>query len=370
MRWPYIRTLLLLSASLLPCTQATVWTKPYPICAGPSRWPQVQCSGSGTNTTAGGYEVVVFIEAASLVLNWTLGVDYYFACKDINVFLGLNLDGQGSLIDNVTDPGLCYAAISAIAVNEIRLSNGIRFSFPHYTSTLRFLTLLQTTSNSNIWAFFDPFAPSLWMVLGLTGLIIPILIVLVDIIYWYGSELPVRMNLVGFWTHFSRLLYVSLCNLMQPGPKELSWAYEATTEIERHRGILQEGQERVQAMPSYMILLTFGFLTLIVCSSYTATLASFLSANPLVAGYQTIGDLKGQSVGTTATNALGGLNLTQRYGVYIQSLNAFSSQGIITNWLPQLRSGAIKAAIAVCLMCHASSSAAELYSNAGRDGRQ
>lgn len=350
MHIPNIRTwlLLFLSASLLllPCMRATVWTKPYPICASPSRWPQVQCYGDGTNTTTDGYEATVFVEAVRLGLNWTQGVDYYFNCKEITVMLGLNLDGQGALTDNITDPGLCFAGISAIGVNELRLSNGVRFSFPHYTSTLRFLTLLKISSTNDIWSFFYPFAPSLWMMIGVTGLIIPVLLIIVDVIYWFGSELNVRFNLVGFWSHFSRLLYLSIVNLMKPGPNDLQWAYETTTEIERHRNVLGEGQERVQAMPSYLLLLTFGFLTLIVCSSYTATLASFLSSSPVVATYQSMAELRGLPVGTTATYATGVLNLTQRYGVLIQTLSAFSSDGIVSNWLPMLRSGQVKALIA------------------------
>ena len=344
-----LRTLLLLSASLLllPCIRAIVWTKPYPICAGPARWPQVQCYGSGTNASASGYEADVFVKAASLVLNWTQGIDYYFNCKEVTVMLGLNLNGQGAITDNATSPGVCFAGLSAIAINEIRLQQGVRFSFPHYTSNLRFITPLKTKSTEDIWAFFYPFAPSLWMVIGLTGLLIPCLIVVIDIIYWHGSELPVRLNPLGFWTNFSRLLYLSLVNLMKPGPNDVGWAYEATTEMERHHGVLHEGQERVQAMPSYLVLLTFGFLTLIICSSYTATLASYLSANPTVASYESMPDLRGLPVGTTATYATGALNLTQRYGVVLQTLTAYSSQGIINDWLPALRSGQIKAAVAV-----------------------
>lgn len=345
---PYIGTLmipLLASLLILPCTLATVWVKPYPICAGPARWPQIQCDGNGTNTIAQGYEAEVFIKAVALGLNWTQGIDYYFACKDVTVMLGLNLNGQGALIDNVTSPGLCYAGISAIVISDARLKNGVRFSFPHYSGPLRLLTMLSLDVDKDIWAFFYPFASNLWMVIGLTGLLIPILTIIIDIVYWHGSELSARFNLLGFWTNFSRLLYISICNLMQPGPKDLGWAYEATTQIERRYEILQEGQERVQAMPSYLLLLTFGFLTLIVCSSYTATLASYLAASSTLAGYQTVGDLKNQPTGTTGTYATGAFSLASKYGVQAVTILPFSIENILNDWIPRLRSGQVKAVV-------------------------
>ena len=58
-----------------------------------------------------GFEIDVFSQAASIGLNWTQGVDYYFVCQSQSVIVGVAGDGNGSMLDNSST--LCYAAASA-----------------------------------------------------------------------------------------------------------------------------------------------------------------------------------------------------------------------------------------------------------------
>ena len=88
----------------------------------------------------------------------------------------------------------------------------------------------------------------------------PFIILLVEWIYWLGSSREFNSP-KEFWAIFSNLMFGSIGALMQAGPADLTPA----------------SCRKIEAMPTYFIILAFGFFTLIICSSYTANLAAFLT---------------------------------------------------------------------------------------------
>lgn len=349
---PYIRTwLLLLTASLLlvPCTRATVWTKPYPICLQSGAWPVSQC----LNTTnpyfpqTAGFEPEIFSKAASLGLNWTLGVDYYYVCSTFATILGSRVganNGLGGAMSN-TSESLCFSGAAGITITQTRIDNGIQFSFPHVYTSIATLVEIAVSTDSSIWRFFLPFTTGMWLAIGCTGLVYPILVMWVSTIYWSGSILHVKTSIIGTWTFFSHLWYQSLAALMQPGPPDMSWAFEKKELADRRNGHLATEDKKLPPMPIFLMNIAFGFFTLIISATYVANLAAFLVAGAQsTQPYQTISDLSGQEVGTSLVYAAGTDSLTQYNLVPVAfQAGALVVQNALKDWLPALRNGTVSA---------------------------
>ena len=92
----------------------------------------------------------------------------------------------------------------------------------------------------------------------LTGGLLPFVLLLIEWIYWSSSSHALTRP-IQIWGVLANLLNGSLGALMQGGPPDLT----------------------ISAMPNYFVVLAFGFVTLIICSSYTANLAAFLSSTQL-----------------------------------------------------------------------------------------
>ena len=264
---------LLASLLILPCTLATVWVKPYPICIGSPKWPTSQCDSNASTPSlpyVQGFEPDVFTQAAALGLNWTLGVDYYYVCSSFNEIMGAesgSKSGLGGALVN-TSASRCFAGGSGITISETRIENGIQFSFPHLYTSIGILVKLSITSENNIWSFFFPFTTELWIAIGCTGLCFPLLIMFVTAIYWSGSTADSRQTVIGTWTFFSHLWFQSLAALMQPGPPDMGWSFDKKEAVDKRTGALNSDRDRHVPMPVYLLLLSFGFFTLIISSTY------------------------------------------------------------------------------------------------------
>ena len=339
----HLRTLLLLSASLLlPCIRATVWAKPYPICLNTAGWPISQCDANPTNSTfpyAQGFEPDVFAKAATLGLNWTLGIDYYFVCSSFSAMLGSQVganNGLGGALSN-TSSSQCFAGASGITITQTRIDNGIQFSFPHVYTSIAILVEIQVSTDKSIWRFFLPFTAQLWIAIACTGLIYPVLIMIVTTLYWYGSVGRVKPTVTGAWTFFSHLWYLSLAALMQPGPPDMCWAFEKKEAVDRRTGTLKSERKKLPPMPIFLMNLAFGFFTLIISATYLANLAAFLTADANSSQpFQSLTQLSGQTVGTSLVYAGGPESLAQ-FGVVPMGLQGSLLAGSLNSWLPMLR---------------------------------
>lgn len=69
----------------------------------------------------------------------------------------------------------CDVALNGITITQSRIDAGIRFSYPYLPTSLAIVVpgYMDTTSG---WDFFKPFSSSLWIALGLTILMFPVVL--------------------------------------------------------------------------------------------------------------------------------------------------------------------------------------------------
>ena len=167
--------LLLLLAALAPgataqsssATTTTTGGGPLTVCT--ANWsPMVNCSAGRDPSSFSGHDMDLFRQAAAL-LDLQEGSGYAFACMRFSDMIA----------DLTAANGTCALAIAGITVTTKRQAAGILFSYPYFHSGLGML-VKTTTAAPDGWAFVKPFQWSLWLALGLTLLILPTMVFIIE----------------------------------------------------------------------------------------------------------------------------------------------------------------------------------------------
>jgi ABC-type amino acid transport substrate-binding protein len=184
--------------------------------------------------------------------------------------------------------GTCDVGIGAITITKERQDEGIQFTYPTFSSGLSVL-VKATDSRSGGWAWVQPFSWELWLTVGLTVLIFPALLFLIE----FGSlkrRIYPQDALIGLDVATTR----SIQTLMSNNPLEVS------------------------SSGAKIASLVFLFMTLILINTYTANLAAALTVNQINSQITSIDQLKGKAV---ASNAVYVGKLRSRYGILAVELN-------------------------------------------------
>ena len=149
----------------------------------------------------------------------------------------------------------CDIGVSAITVTVEREDMGISFSRPIYQSYLSAL-VYTPPRDYGAWAFMRPLHRDVWLALGATMLVTPVLIVFVEAVFSDRSEY-VR-------TSGGRILVVDSL---------VDAAWDSLSQV------LLLDTVNASSFPARIILMGFGFLVLTVTNTYTASLFSVLTTH-------------------------------------------------------------------------------------------
>ena len=246
------------------CMMVSALGKVLDVCTS-NRPPFTECSGSEMPV---GFGVEVFTQAANIV-GLRAGRDYRWQCVTYESMMTGLTGGNTSV---------CDAAVGGIMVSASK-AQGILFSHPYYVSYLG--AVVRATKNTSGWGFLRPFSGTLWAAIAATVLLVPVFMAIIE---WLAQQRDDAFS--------PRRLLVSA---MDGWWAVMGHPYPA------------------KSLAARFFALMLGIAALVITATYTADLASILTAERLSTAINSLSDLRG---GTVVTNTAVYTDvLESRYGV-------------------------------------------------------
>jgi len=184
--------------------------------------------------------------------------------------LQCQISSTGNLIEDLAaDKGTCDAAVASITISTARQEMGILFAYPYYQSFVGIM-VKSDAGRASGWSFFEPFGIDLWIAIAVTMFVWPAAIFAIEI-------LSLR----------SKVNYRETYNGLEEATWRSLWALQ-------HGGTFE-----VTSLGARIAVLSFAFFALILCSSYTANLAAFLTTQRTNT-IRSVYDLSGLAVSSVA----------------------------------------------------------------------
>ena len=234
--------------------------KPFVVCTL-LREPMAVCStASNSSTEFTGLSIQAFREIAKDAFNWVEGENYQFACVETGT--------SPTLYDRVVpEDGDCDAFIASTTITSERQKNGVVFAQGYYGGSIGVVTKSAPKTSSG-WAWTRPFTWQLWLALGVTALLLPLIIYLLEVMS-IKRQVSVKDTVRGY--------------------NESAW---------RTVWVMVQGETMaVTNLAARTVVIVLCFASLILSSSYTANLAAFLTLKSY-GEINGISDLIGLSVST------------------------------------------------------------------------
>lgn len=224
-----------------------------------------------TPSVSSGFSVELYRRAAEendLIEN----VDYVLKCTTFTT----------SVNELKSVNGTCDVGIGAITITSDRQDEGIQFAYPIYSTGLGIMVQGSNTPSGG-WAWVQPFSYELWLAVGLTVVIFPALLFVIE----FGS-LKRRIHL-------------------QDAIRGLDIATTRALET-----IISNEPLVVSSSGAKVASLVFLFMAMILVNTYTANLAAFLTVNQINSQITSVEQLRGKAV---ASNPVYLEKLRSRYGI-------------------------------------------------------
>ncbi|KAL4527734.1 hypothetical protein Ndes2526B_g08591 [Nannochloris sp. 'desiccata'] len=233
-----------------------------------------------------GLSIETFRAAGSL-LGWNEGIEYQFECKTAST---------GELMAELAAGiGPCDAAVASITISTERQEQGILFAYPYYQTSIGIMVKSDVAVASG-WSFFEPFSTDLWIAIAVT------------MFAWPASILAIEVFSLRSKVNYKEMYY---------GLEEATW---------RSLWALQHGGTfEVTSLGARIAAICFSFFALILCPSYTANLAAFLTvqrSNMIRSVY----DLSGLAVSSVPVFIP---RLKLQYGIFASDANISDVEGVV-----------------------------------------
>lgn len=221
--------------------------------------PMASCT-PGDDKSFAGLSVEIFRATARDGLNWQEGRDYRFECLS---------GGTLETLQNEILPanGSCDAFIAATTITSERSEMGVVWAYPYWSGSIGIITR-STPKSTDGWAWTKPFTWSLWLAIGVTVVVLPIIVYYLEVL-----SIKRRVTMVD--------------SLM--GYMEATW---------RTLWVMIQGETMsVSMFGARIVVIVLAFVALILSASYTANLAAFLTLKSF-SSVNSIYDLQGLAVST------------------------------------------------------------------------
>lgn len=225
--------------------------------------PMVTCNTEQDPREYSGFDIEKFRQVAKH-MGWKEGINYTFACIP---------EGFGVMMKDLFDTadGICHLATAGITLSSERVDMGLKFTYPTLRVQLAAIVKANLRSRSR-WDFLRPLDWNVWVAVIATSVGVPAFLIILESLATHGFILKED------WI---------------AGLKEALWDSSIV--------LLHFGQIDVQSTAARVLSLSYGFLVLIIIQSYVANLAAFLTLEGIESGVESIGDLRGRTVGTIPT---------------------------------------------------------------------
>ncbi|KAI8104821.1 hypothetical protein M9434_003373 [Picochlorum sp. BPE23] len=223
------------------------------------RTPMASCTvGRNESESFTGLSIETFRVVARRAMRWEEGDDYQFLCLD---------SSTGTVLEEEVIPlnGTCDAFMASTTITAERTEMGVVWAYPYWSGSVGIMTkAVPDTSNGFAWT--QPFTWSLWLAIGLTVIVLPIVI--------YAFELLSIKRSVSFKESFV-------------GYSEAVW---------RTLWVMIQGETmNVSMFAARIVVIILAFVALILGASYTANLAAFLTLQSF-GNVNSVYDLQGLAV--------------------------------------------------------------------------
>jgi ABC-type amino acid transport substrate-binding protein len=223
--------------------------------------PMAYCDvGSNASTSFTGLSIETFRDVALDAKGWKEGEDYMFVCVDT--------DTPTTLKERIVPKdGDCDAFIASTTISAERTEMGVVWAFPYWSGSIGIITK-STPQTSSGWAWTKPFTWKLWLAIGVTVILLPIIIYLLEVLS-IKKSLTLHDSVNGYVEATWRTLWV----------------------------IIQGETMSVGMLAARVVVIVLAFMALILSASYTANLAAFLTLQSF-SSLNNIYDLQGLAVST------------------------------------------------------------------------
>lgn len=229
----------------------------------------MKCNASETSDKYDGFAYDLFT-AATISLNWADGVNYTINCMQKDQVISALLKG-----DNAT----CYMAIGAITVDSELVNQGVLYSWPFYQGGLRILTT-SSSGTGGIFSFFNTFTWQLWVLIAGTAIVVPLVGWLAEGVVW-GAERHTTLDPPTYRG--------------MEGLGSMIWHYSTF--------FVSFEPLDFRVIANRVIAIVWGFDLVVIIALYTANTAAQVSLVTVNHRVDSLEQLKGQAVGTTAEYA-------------------------------------------------------------------
>jgi ABC-type amino acid transport substrate-binding protein len=263
-----------ISSPWVSAQDTTTDNTPLIVCTIPLE-PMARCRvGLNDSSTFSGLSIETFRETAKDALNWQEGVDYRFLCVDT--------DTPTTLYERVVpEDGDCDAFIASTTITSERTEAGVVWAYPYWSGSIGIVTKAMPESSDG-WAWTRPFTWQLWLALGLTSLLLPFAVYLLEVLS-IKRRVTLKESARGY--------------------NEAAW---------RTMWVIMQGETMaVTNLAARAVVIILAFCSLILSASYTANLAAFLTLKSY-GTIDSIADLQGMSVSTVEVYQP---RLQSRYGL-------------------------------------------------------
>ncbi len=233
---------------------------PFIVCTIPLE-PMAFCdANSNASSSFSGLSIQVFRDISNDVLNWKEGEDYQFVC--------VTTDTPTTLYNRVVpEDGDCDAFIASTTITSERTENGVVWAHPYFDGSIG-VVVKSDLQTSDGWAWTRPFTWELWLALGLTATLLPLIVYFLEVLS-IKRQVTAKDSVKGY--------------------SEAAW---------RAMWVMIQGETMgVTNLAARVVVIVLAFASLILSSSYTANLAAFLTVKSY-GEINSVKDLVGMSVST------------------------------------------------------------------------
>ena len=223
------------------------------------RLPMASCTvGRNESQSFTGLSIDTFRVVSLRAMGWEEGVDYEFLCLDSST--GVVLE------EEVVPPnGTCDAFMASSTITAERTEMGVVWAYPYWSGSVGIMTKAVPDSSDG-FAWTQPFTWSLWLAIGLTVIVLPIVIYVFELL-----SIKRSVNLKESFLGYSEAVWRTL------------WV------------MIQGETMNVSMFAARIVVIILAFVALILGASYTANLAAFLTLQNF-GNVNSVYDLQGLAV--------------------------------------------------------------------------
>ena len=288
--------------------------------------PIVKCSPAEDQSTYEGYMVNAFRGVAE-ELGWSPD-SWYFEC----------IEDLPDLWDEMLgEDGTCYMAAHGAQIIQSWLDLGVKFSIPTHRAGYSVL-VKGSASDPDMFAMFQVFGWDIWLMLGITSILVSVVILLMDAAPQYIGSAKKSPNAV------QPSDAPASAQEGEEGKDDAAPWYEALAGMTYDNiGLLvATGGPEGTSCPAKFVILAYGLLVVLILALFTANTAAYVTTKALSSSIQGVSDLPNRKVASLEPMVD---NLVNKYGIKKADMTVLPTNSWVEDFWGLLENGDVEALI-------------------------